>query len=371
MKKSSLPPGLKKKIDDKRHWRSIRHSKAHHEERLIRRKKRRERMIKHSWAVEIKAPPQINLYRGSDHTRTVRFLQELRQAISRNRKVRICFRDTKSISAAAGLLFIAELDRLVSHFPSTKIDCTRPPRRHDSKYGNESFLIESILNQIGFFKLIGKPERNVPSYPNVSCWRYSQGVVAEGSIAGSLINQVDDKLAPEAKRRLYRGAIGAICNCVDHAYPTVRPDGLNVSDSRWWMFVGINMNRLIIVVCDLGVGIPTTVPQKHSQARLKAVLEFLNISGNNDSDLIHASTYLSKSRTQQKHRGKGGKDILGLLDHYQEANLTIYSNKGCFRGSNKISRSGKVVPWAVKDEQKLSIRGTVIEWTVPIQELEA
>ncbi|ERS12549.1 hypothetical protein Q673_02750 [Marinobacter sp. EN3] len=137
------------------------------------------------------------------------------------------------------------------------------------------------------------------------------------------------------------------------------------------MFVGINLNDLVVVVCDLGVGIPTTIPQKHSKASINAVLNFLNIKGNNDSDLIHASTYLSKSRTQQKHRGKGGKDIMGLLDHYVKANLSIYSNKGCFRGSNKTTKSGKVHPWAVKDEQKLSIQGTVIEWSVPIKELAA
>lgn len=371
MKKTSTPKELKKKIDGKRHWRSVRHSKAHHDARLLRRRKKHQKATMESWAVEVKAPPNINLYQRRDHQRTIRFINDLRLKISRHQRVRISFRDTKTISAAAALLFIAELDRLVTHFPDTKISCTRPPKRQESKFRNETYVVESALNRIGFFKLIGKPERDVPSYANVECWQHSQGTIAEGSIAGSLINQVDDKLPAVAKRRLYRGAIEAISNCVDHAYPTLRPDGLNIDDRRWWMFVGINDNNLVVVVCDLGVGIPTTLPQKHSRARINAVLNFLNLKGNNDSDLIHASTYLSRSRTQQKHRGKGGKDIIGLLDHYTEANLSIYSNKGCFRGSNRTTRSGKVHPMAVKDEQRLSIRGTVIQWSVPIKELAA
>ncbi|WP_417502236.1 hypothetical protein [Marinobacter sp.] len=369
MKKSTLSPELKKKIDNKRHWRTIRHTKAHEEARLQRRREKRYRGQRSQWAFEVKAPSNISLYHPRDHERTVSFLEELRKSFSRYGRIRLCFQDTKQITAAGGLLFIAEIDRLCTHYPAVKVDCTHPPRRLNGKFKNESYLIESVLNQIGFFKLIGKAERNVPSYPNVSCWRLSQGRVAEGSIAGALINQVDGKLPPIAKQRLYRGAIEAISNCVDHAYPTMRPDGLNISDDRWWMFVGISAGKLIVIVCDLGVGIPSTVPKNYSKASVRAVLEFLNISKPTDSGLIHASTYLSKTRTKMKHRGKGGKDIRELLDHYAGAALVIYSNKGCFKDGNKMTRSGTKHAVALKDEQKKSIKGTVIEWTIPVGEL--
>jgi len=369
MKKSTVSPQLKKKIDDKRHWRSIRHTKAHEEARLQKHKEKLYRDIRSPWAYEVIAPPKISIYNPRDHERTVIFLENLRKAFSKHLKIRICFRDTKEIAAAGGLLFIAEIDRLCTHYPHVKVDCTHPPRRHHGKFKNESYVIESILNQIGFFKLIGKPERKVQSYPTVSCWQLSQGRVAEGSIAGALINQIDEKLPNIAKQRLYRGAIEAISNCVDHAYPTMRPDGLKILDDRWWMFVGIIMDKLIIIVCDLGVGIPSTIPKNYSEATIRAVLEFLKVSKTNDSELIHASTYLNKTRTKMAHRGKGGKDIRGLLDHYPGANLGIYSNKGCFKDGNKITKSGAKHAFALKDEQKKSIKGTVIEWSIPIGEL--
>jgi hypothetical protein len=135
------------------------------------------------------------------------------------------------------------------------------------------------------------------------------------------------------------------------------------------MFVGIIMDKLIIIVCDLGVGIPSTIPKNYSKASIRDVLEFLKVSKTNDSELIHASTYLNKTRTKMAHRGKGGKDIRGLLDHYPGASLGIYSNKGCFKDSNRTTRSGAKHAFALKDEQKKSIKGTVIEWSIPIGEL--
>jgi len=372
MKKNKIRKELKLSIDGKRHWRSIRKSVLSGNITRRAHRKKRQQLRGCQWHAEVKAPPKISLYDPRNHEKTVEFLRDLRAKVSRNAKVRICFRDTRQITAAGGLLFIAELDRLVTAYPNVKFSCIRPPVQHDSKYGNESFVTESVLNQIGFFKLIGLQEKNLPSYPNVSCWRHSQGSVAEGAIAGQLLNHVNEQLSSHDKKRLYRGAIEAISNCVDHAYPSLRPDGLGINDRRWWMFVGIMMGKLVVCVCDLGVGIPATVPKKHPKDRIKALLEWLNLKGTSDSELIHVSTYLSKSRTEQKHRGKGGKDIRELLQYYQGARLTIFSNKGCFRDWNSDKpTAGEPIPMAMIDEQKKSIQGTIIEWTVPLEELSA
>lgn len=371
MKKLSINKELKNKIDQKRHWRSIRFGDEERRIRLIERRKRRNKSKQAPWHREVKAPPLINLYANKDHERTAEFLKDLRRAVSRSKRVRICFRDTKQITVSAGLLFISELDRLIKAYPDVQFKCIRPPVQHNSKFGNESFIVEAVLNQIGFFELTGIKQRKLPSYPNVSCWKHSQGTVAEGQIAGQLLSHVDNELSAPAKRRLYRGAIEAISNCVDHAYPSPRPDGLDLDDRRWWMFVGIMMGRLIVAVCDLGVGIPTTVPQKHSRDKIRAILEKLKLKGTRDSEMIHASTYLSSSRTEQRHRGKGGKDIRALLNHYPGARLTIYSNKGCFSDWNSTGMSGKNFKVGSLNEQKKTIMGTIIEWSVPLEELTA
>lgn len=318
----------------------------------------------------VKAPPAIDIYNVRNHEKTVKFLTDLRRTVSAKQKVRICFRDTHAITAAAGLLFIAELDRLTKHYPNAKYESTPPRKQVDKKFGNETFVVESALNRIGFYKLIGKQERNLPEYPNVKCWNHAQGLIADGSIAGELLSQLGDTLSSTAKKRLYRGAIEAISNCVDHAYPTQRPDKLNISDNRWWMFVGIYMNRLAIIVCDLGVGIPVTLPQKHSSSVLNKVMEFLKIRGTNDSELIQAATYLSQTRTGEKYRGKGGKDIRSLITHYDNAKLVIYSNKGCYIDRNFPNGAQKRNA-EMLSERRHSILGTIIEWTVPLEELAA
>lgn len=370
MKKLKIDKDLKLRIDRRRHWRGIRKKVLSENETRRNHRKKRQQHRKGSWWAEVKAPPRINLYDQRDHERTVDFLKDLRFKISRNSKVRICFRDTKRITAAGGILFIAELDRLVKAFPAVKFSCIRPPVQHDAKYGNESYVTEGVLNQIGFFKLVRLAEKALPEYPTVSCWKHSQGSVAEGAIAGELLNHVNEQLSTHDRKRLYRGAIEAISNCVDHAYPYPRPDGLGINDRRWWMFVGIMMERLVVCVCDLGVGIPATVPKKHPMEKVMAVLEKLNVKGTRDSEWIQASTYLSKSRTEQKHRGKGGKDIRELLQYYKGARLSIFSNKGCFKDWNSAKRiSNDSVPLAMLDEQKKSIQGTIIEWTVPLEEL--
>ena len=371
MKKASIDKELKNKIDQKRHWRTVRNGTEERRQRLNNKRSRRQKAKSDGWHDEVKAPPLINLYDEKDHERTVDFLKSLRRAVSRSKKVRICFRDTKQITVSAGLLFISELDRLVRAFPDVKFSCIRPPVQHSSKFGNETYTVEAVLNQIGFFQLTKIKQRQLPIYPNVSCWKHSQGTVAEGEIAGKLLNHVDNELSPAAKRRLYRGAIEAISNCVDHAYPSARPDGLDLDDKRWWMFVGIMMGRLVVAVCDLGVGIPTTVPQKHSWDKIRVVLEKLKLKGTRDSEMIHASTYLRSSRTEQSHRGKGGKDIRDLLNHYPGARLTIYSNKGCFHDKNTTLLTGQKYKVGALNEQKRSILGTIIEWSVPLEELAA
>ncbi|AZR42985.1 hypothetical protein [Marinobacter salarius] len=371
MKKETIEKDVRLSIARKRHWRGIRKkATAKNQSRLSRGRKRQQRRNS-TWHADVKAPPKINLYVPSDHEKTVEFLKDLRFKISRNSRVRISFRDTTEITAAGGLLFIAELDRLITAYPGVKFSCIRPPIKHDRTYGNESYVTESVLNQIGFFKLTGLTEKNLPAYPSVSCWKHSQGHIAEGQIAGQLLNHVNEQLAAPARKRLYRGAIEAISNCVEHAYPSLRRDGLQITDKRWWMFVGVMMGRLVVCVCDLGVGIPATVTQKNPKELVQTMLEKLGVTGTRDSEWIYVATLISRSRTDQKHRGKGGKDIRELLEYYKGARLSIFSNKGCFRDWNKAKSTSKAesIPFAMTDEQKKSIHGTIIEWTVPLEEL--
>lgn len=352
----------------KRHLRSIRAGVRKRDDKKTRRRARGRR-ANVRW-VKIHAPATLDLYSPKNYRATIKFIQDVVSCIGRRMPVDICFRNTKLITAAAGLLLVAETDRLTQHIPDARVKATRPSQQRIGKFKELDMRVESVLNQIGFFALIKQKQRVLPSYANVTCWKYESGLLAEGKIAASLIRNVEGRVPNSTTRAIYRGAIEAISNCVDHAYPARRDDGLQIDDKRWWMFVGVFSGKLVVLVCDLGVGIPNTLPQKHSKGVLRQVLSKLGLQGTTDGELIKAATYIKQTRTGNQHRGKGGKDLRSLLDLYPGSRLSIFSNHGRFVEKSLQSRkTGKITPMGhIRSDEKRSVRGTIIEWVLPLEE---
>lgn len=328
----------------------------------------------------VHAPPKLDLYSPKNHEAFVAFLNDLRASVRSNKKTLISFRNSTRITASAGLMLVAETDRLLKAYPESRIRCSCPPKIITGKYKTNVNLVEGALNKIGFFRLIGQPNNITSKSTSVSMWKQLSGHTADGSLADSLLKTLSDKISDASRRKIYRGAIEAIANCVEHAYPYARKDGLNIVDSRWWMLVGIDNSDLCVIVCDLGVGIPETLPKKHPEKLLDMIRNSFGIFDSSDSEMIRASTHIRQTRTKMNNRGKGGKDFRSITRNFPTASLIIRSNKGSFFITGEEAKpfksaSSRRFVQGTKNmestlEHKTSIHGTLIEWNVPLQDLE-
>lgn len=325
----------------------------------------------------IQAPSKLDLYSKDNFELFCNFIINLRSASKYNDRVIICFRDTHRITAAAALRLLAEVSNLLKTHENLSFGCSVSNRRR-GKYKNTDRVIEAVLQQIGFFNIIGQPERAPTKQADISIWRQLSGNLADGSLAATLLNSLPQTISKKSKAHLYKGAIEAMANSVDHAYPS-EYDGEPLPENRWWMLVGTKQDSITLIVCDLGVGIPVTLPKKHPESMLKSIFKKIGIIGNGDAELIHASTFIKRTRTNQTHRGKGGADIRSITEHFPSALLSIRSNRGCYvvagpSHPGKMRDDYRVIPETNGREWSASyngsICGTMIEWTVSLKELE-
>lgn len=335
--------------------------------RLLRKQRRRRRASpagvvyprRENAPVILRAPEVFSLEKDPDRRNVLRFLRRLRElVVVGQRDVRISFVDTERMIAHGMLLFTAELHRILRLAKgSNRITCSYP----------ENNKVEQVLQQIGILKLLGKPERLVPDAPDVIHWRFIDGAKAEGEKANELIEVFAEKLPESLSRGLYNGLVEAMTNCVHHAYLEVRGDGVtNELENGWWMFAQERETRLMVAFCDLGIGIPRSLPKTHDPGLLTATLERIarvaRVRGYRDADLIAAALEVGKTRTAEAHRGFGLTEFKEVVEKAEEGSLRIFSNRACYTFSLAIDDE----PIEVRQEFDDSIYGTLIQWSLPL-----
>lgn len=317
----------------------------------------------------VRVPPVLDIYNKDNHTRTTNFFNQLRlQSKQTSKRVRICFRDTKRITAAAGILLVAEIERIVSHYGKWKFRATYPNATRD-RFGSLDYTVESILNQIGIYKILGQHQRSMHPVPlNVGCWQAQSGTMAEGETAGVMLKSIASKVPRSTTTSLYRGAIEALANSVEHAYTGIRKDGLDIISNKWWMFTATMNNRLVVLVCDLGVGIPNTIRKTQTQSLLNHIFETFGYKAESDAGWIKTATLVKETRTEAHNRGKGGGDLRNLVKIDKTAKLSIFSNRGYYAHTTLVTKSERTTAspeylW----EHRNSIFGTIVEWSVEMK----
>ena len=258
---------------------------------------------------------------------------------------------TETIYPAGGLLVHAELDRISR--------LVRDRRRIRCKPAIANSRSDQALKQVGMYDLVGHLYDDIPiTDQTVVHWRHATGVKAEGEEGWSVIGDL-----PEASEGpLYKGITEALTNAVHHAYQANRKGGNNIQgDKRWWMFSQEIDGLLTVVFCDLGIGIPKSLPLKKDIALLEMLKK---IRGNKaDAAAIRIATQLGKTSTFEDHRGKGLPQILDAVRKAEHGICNIYSN----RGQYGVASDGRVI----ENQYTTSIYGTLIEWRVPLTEDKA
>lgn len=156
-------------------------------------------------------------------------------------------------------------------------------------------------------------------------------------------------------------------NAVEHAYISQRPDTLNINDTHrrhWHLFSWIRQqgeqNDITVVFCDLGVGIPVTLPDTDPEwGRVhEGFLKGFYIKEGEDGAAIRHAIMHGRTTTGAEHRGKGLPQLVENVEKIPGARLTILSNRGAYNYESGRS-------WVPRDFAD-SILGTLIAWTFPI-----
>lgn len=294
----------------------------------------------------LRAPDIFTIVDKHKRRKLLRFLNKFREAVVlRKRAVRIDFTNTHKMYADGTLLFYAELSRVNRLKGGVEVRCLPP---HNEK-------VAQVLKQVGIFDLVGYRGKVETTHDDVIHWRSANGHEVLGEKFDEVLGHYDGQITEVLSQKLYLGFTEAMTNCHHHAYIGVRPDGLNLANEPkdWWMFSQERDGWLMVVFCDLGIGIPGTLPIKKP-----TLWQRIQTFGSKlDAHAIQEAIGESRTRTGLHHRGKGLKQLVDVTAHVDGGQVNIFSNRGRYTlkyGLESISQ--------YKDD----ILGTLIIWQVPI-----
>ncbi|VVO05518.1 hypothetical protein PS834_03024 [Pseudomonas fluorescens] len=310
------------------------------------------------------APEEIGLHNRTLHDELVKFLQCLRKESLRQPAININFSKTKKVYSTGMLLLLAEIDRTTRATSNhCKMTCGYPA----------DDTVEKVFQQVGLFKIFGKPHRLeiTAEDKNVINWKYASDVSVNPKSADVLMKAIKNKV-PKGYLRLVTGVGEAMDNAVHHAYVEPRGDRLSgrssADERRWWVFAEVLDGWLHVVFCDLGLGIPVTLPARWKEQIVDIVRLTTLSPGKRDMRMIRRSLELGRTSTDQGHRGKGLKRNILKAAEELGGKLNVYSNAGVI---GVDCQSG--VPIYTPGSFHRSILGTVIQWSIPVtdrQDLE-
>jgi len=345
----------------------LRREREKHRHRLERKVLRRERRAldrgqvpaRVSKAPKLYAPAIFDIEVAANRSELLAFLRMLREiTIKKARPVVIDFSRTEKMVSSGTLLFLAESKRIVALNNARR-------RIRVRKVLNPK--VGEVLHQIGFYDTIGRRSTLSPTAEDVIHWRAIAGRGADGEKADNLVQTVRDRLPATLSSPMYDGLVEAMTNSAQHAYLQPRRDGLRrLGNGEWWMFAREQDGHVYVVFCDLGIGIPNSLPLTHEPGAVRELVARLGRASGvlyTDADLVGAAVEIGRSRIRQSHRGKGLRDIVDVIDKARDGVLRIFSNSGCYTYQVRDGVSSRVYR-----NYRHSILGTLIQWTVPVRQ---
>lgn len=291
----------------------------------------------------IKSPVHIDIYDSGPRKLTVIFLEKLRRMVGEGcTRIWIDFSETRKFGSGGTILFFAELSRLIENTSSLMIRGSLPKNNKAAQ----------VLQQIGLSKLLKTKNKTECLDGDVVNWRSARGQGAVGEKYDEIMGYYDGRITESLQSELYTGITEAMTNAHQHAYIDQRGDGITTSPGYrpWWMFSQEKDGKLSVVFCDLGVGIPSSLPR--TRPRLWHLMR--NMSQGRQ---IEGAVRNSQTRTKKQHRGKGLRQIIQTISSCKGGKAIILSNKGWYS-----MKAGKKDSGDFAD----SIMGTVIYWQMPL-----
>ncbi|WP_346397554.1 hypothetical protein [Pseudomonas syringae] len=300
------------------------------------------------------APVKFDIF-NEKRNDLINFIEDIRNSVKNGcRSVLIDFSKTNKFISGGAIIFYAEMDRLLDVYPKLSIRCSIPLNQKASL----------VLQQIGFYKRINKPfKKSACNHDDISNWRVAKGHGVLGEQYDVILGHYDGVITPALQGELYAGLTEAMTNAHHHAYISRRSDGIITPKNYkpWWMFSQEKDGVLSVVFCDLGVGIPKSLPFSDDDGWRKwyLVLSRFGMQNLGDARLIRGAIRHSKTRTRLHNRGKGLTQIVETVNATDGGTAIILSNSGWYQ-----IRGGE----ETYDDYPRSIHGTIISWQMPLGE---
>ncbi len=283
----------------------------------------------------------------SERGYVLQFLEKLRAACRTKRKIKLNFSKTAKMYTCGTLLFYSEIRNL--HNSMDNVPCIRMEPSKNMK-------VMQVMKQIGLLSLLNFRNTIRTSYDDVVKWKFTTGNNVDGSEYENILKHLDAALDERIQKDLFKAFSEAMTNTHQHAYIDERPEGpVFKSNESWWSFSQVKDDILHVVFCDLGIGIPGSLPT--AQPGWFLTIQKMFPDGQDDGKVIREALSISKTRTGLEHRGKGLGQLFAAIKDIDAGYFSILSRRGgyLFEGGKERTRT-----------YKESIGGTLIEWKLPL-----
>jgi hypothetical protein len=299
--------------------------------------------------IRLLAPRIWSLANDSHRQQLLKFIADARSHLINGKQdqgVIFDFSCVETIYPNGGLLLWAETDRITSFLSDKRRITVKPPKNDRAN---------QVLKHIGLYNCLGFVSTVQPQDETVIHWHKATGIKNDGAQTEAIFRTIKESTAND----LYCGITEAMTNTVHHAYPEnhKRIDGTqNQGEKKWWLFSQLHNDVLNIVFCDLGIGIPRSLPLKHKA--LTAIVKKLR-KDRADIDSIKLACELKQTSTNEQNRGKGLPQILDAARSSKQGSCQIFSNSGQYGFTSDRKDIAK--------QFSSSIYGTLIDWRMPLE----
>ena len=298
--------------------------------------------------IRFRAPSDLCLSRNYEEV--VQLVTKI-WAVLHQAKMFVDFKSINTVSPDAALLLAATFDM----WQRVKNSALRT--RDIERWVPE---VSHVFRSLGLFDLLrtpGLPPINQERVTNVEILKLQSGLGADGSLARELTQALGKIFGQIDEEPLYVGLTEAMTNSGQHAYPEEFYKEIPPEFRRWWMTGSYDksLNSLRILILDLGVGIPFTLPRSSIGERIAGYLA--RYTTPDDADRIDAAVQVGRTSTGTQGRGNGLDEIRKFIEQSPGGRLRILSGKG-----EVVYTSGDVHP--KKSTHVASVPGTLIEWEI-------
>lgn len=297
--------------------------------------------------VTIEAPTIFGITRNQARRSNVfDFIRDLKCLCRSKTHIKINFSKTQKMITCGTLIFTAELRNILNKRPRPVIRCI----------ASQNGKVMQVLKQIGVLDILKykKPVHAISS--DVINWKFTSGKGVNGKEYDKILSHLDDELDQKIQEGLYQGLTEAMTNTCHHAYIQNREQDDIVNDTEsWWAFSQVRDRQLCVVFCDLGIGIPKSLPIKKPD--WYKIIDKLFGGKATDEKMIKEAIKLSVTRTGISYRGKGLCQLVRAVDNIEGGYLSVLSNYGGYCLDN-----GEETTTLYAE----SLGGTLIEWVLPL-----